>query len=413
MRKVISFLGTAVRETAYSYQGQVYRGGVFQVALRRFLDFDEMLVFVTDEARRQAYPALAAVEDPRIRPVDIRTGTTSEGLWSIFGALVDHVHDGDRVIFDITHGLRSIPFLVFLAAAYLRSAKSVAIEKVLYGALELGKGGPAPVIELTEFVTLLDWLTATELFVRTGNASFLAGQLAAGSHASLAELSLTVGDIALGLHLLRPAQVSRAAARLPACLETARQVLPPPFALVSDRLLAGYGRFGLGAGEPPRQHLARQLEMINWYHAAGQVVHTLSLGREWLVSLLCVHFGVDVEGWEDREEVELLLAGGKIKDRATGAVLRESRFLERWRDVPDGKRLRRLWGDPYHLANVRNDVLHSGFRRGAKSAGEIIALTGRIVRELNGIARDRGLLPGARADGLPPGDAQPGQEEAP
>jgi hypothetical protein len=50
MRKVITFLGTSPRETTYSYKGGTYRGRAFGEALCQFLDFDQMLVFVTEEA---------------------------------------------------------------------------------------------------------------------------------------------------------------------------------------------------------------------------------------------------------------------------------------------------------------------------------------------------------------------------
>lgn len=387
--KVISFLGTAVRPASYDYRGQIYEGSLFQIALRQFIPFDELLVFVTPQALEKSYPTLAALADPRIRPVDIRLGRTSAGLWQIFSALVENVAQGDRVIFDITHGLRSIPFLTFLAAAYLRSAKDVKIEAVLYGAFELGM--PAPVIELTEFVDLLDWLMATNQFIKTGNAADLAACLSQTEHPAVQKLAQTVEGIAAGLHLLRPFETSQAAAELGLDLAALRPALPPPFTVLADSLLQSYGRFGRPGSDESGIQLRYHLEMVNWYHQRKQVVHALSLGREWVVSLLCFLFDLPLRDSAARAEMELLLVGGSEKDKQTGQV-RRSPYLEAWKKLPLRKRLLWLWGgDDYKLANLRNDVLHCGFRPNAKSSVEVLKEADKVLLELNNIALEMGL----------------------
>jgi len=394
MRKLITFLGKYPKQTTYLFDGQNYQGQVFAEALRQFTDFDEMLVFTTEEAKTTTWPVLEALHDPRIRSIAIPIGANEMELWALLATLTEQIKQGDTLIFDITHGLRSIPFLVFLAAAYLKEARNVTIEAIYYGAYELGnekENQPAPVIDLSGFVSLLDWLTATNQFIYTGSARYLATQLQKQQQTTLDELAKTVDEVALGLQLLRLTQVSEAAYQLPERLAAVKQVLPPPFALLADSLAAGYGQFGLESTGTPNERLNRQLGMINWYHQTGQIVHTLSLSREWLVSLLCVHFGVDVQDKSEREEMEILLVGGKIKDSETGQTLRVSRYLDRWDTVTEGKRLRKLWCDPYQLANLRNDVLHSGFRKSPKPAQEVTNLTCEIVKELNEIAQQWGI----------------------
>jgi CRISPR-associated DxTHG motif protein len=350
-----------------------------------------MLVFVTPEAREKAYPTLAALSDPRIEAVDIPRGETSDGMWQIFNRLVEQIHTGDVVIFDITHGLRSIPFLMFLAAAYLRSAKDVTIRSILYGALELrGPNEPAPVIDLSEFVSLLDWLAATNLFIKTGNATDLATELGRMEAPTFKELADTVEAIAGGLHLLRPFDTSLAAATLTERLGAIKPEQSPPFAVLSDYIAGFYSQFGQAGQSDPRAHLGYQLKMINWYHHRSQVVHTLSLSREWVISLLCWHFDVDALNKGERDEMELLLNGGVIK--RGNEVIRESKYNRVWSTVPDGKRLRRLWGgQPCHLANLRNDVLHAGFRPDPSPPGEVLTQTRQIVEEINQIAAAWGL----------------------
>jgi hypothetical protein len=92
----------------------------------------------------------------------------------------------------------------------------------------------------------------------------------------------------------------------------------------------------------------------------------------------------------NRDEMELLLRGGTDKDKKTGQIIKESNYLVDWKLIPKAKRskINNLWGGKdFNLAKLRNDVLHSGFRKNAKSANEIINQTKEIVQELKLIAQ--------------------------
>ena len=167
--KIITFLGKYPRETIYSHSARTYKGQVFAEALHQFCEYDTMLVCVTEEAKATTWPLLEALRDERIKPIDIPTGRTTEEMWETFKIITQYVDEDDRVIFDITHGLRSLPFLVFLFAAYLKAAKNVTIAAIYYGAPELSdtpNNVPAPVIDLSEFVSMIDWITATNQFTQ-------------------------------------------------------------------------------------------------------------------------------------------------------------------------------------------------------------------------------------------------------
>ncbi len=383
-RKIIAFLGKYPRETLYSFQGKVYKGRVFPEALRQFIDFDEMLVFVTEEAKTHAFPVLTDLEDERIQSVPIPRGETTSEMWEMFDAMLERVNENDTVIFDITHGLRSAPFLVFLFAAFLKTARNVDIEAVYYGAFELGdqkENIPAPVIDLTEFVSMLDWLTATNQFIHTGDARYLASQLEKRGQDSLKPLAQTVNEISFGLDLLRPVDVSKASGRLPDILRSIPSDIPKPFSILIQRLENSYAQFGYKNAENTHDILQSQLNMINWYYQTRHTVQTISLCREWLVSLLCTHFQADMWDKDEREDIEILLAGGKRGERI-------SRHLENWKKDHRRKRLGKLWtSEPYLLANLRNDVLHSGYRKNPNSAEEIREQTKAVVLEINAISR--------------------------
>jgi CRISPR-associated DxTHG motif protein len=383
MRVVITFLGLFPKLTEYKYQGRIYKGEVFAQALREFCQFDRMLVCVTPEARDSTLPLLTELNDLRIEPVEIPKGENTSEMWETFDAISQRIQPKDEVTFDITHGLRSLPFLVFLFAAYLKAAKQVSIIAVYYGAHELGK--PAPVIDLSSFVSLLDWTTATDQFIKTGNGQALANLLQHEGDSATQDLAKGIDAISEGLHLLRPMTVLHQSAQLPNLIQAAL------FAALLERVQNDYTAFGL---EDPTDYklnaqaaLVCQLKMIEWYADKEQIVQALSMAREWLPSLLCYHFNLDpLIDKPNRDEMELLLKGGKDKTRT-------SQYLSEWESIPNKKRklVATLWGGKLALANLRNDVLHSGFRKNPGNPKDILKKTRQVVVELKKIAVDWGI----------------------
>jgi len=401
--KALSFLGPSnYTFTEYQYGETRFATRYFAEALPHFFpEVEEVLVFVTPTVAQHAnLKELQKLMGAMLRPVSIPESHTEQALWDIFQTLTEQVESGDRVVFDITNSFRSIPFLVFIAAAFLRSVQDVTVEAVVYGAYEAKDKdtGIAPVFNLTPFVSMFDWLAAANQFIYTGNARYLAAQLQKKEGASLSDLAQNITIIADGLELLRPRDVTQAAWHLPQHLATAKTSLPPPFGTVVGRLEKAYARLGLPPEADDRTHLRHQLQMINWYLEKRHYVHALAMAREWVVSLLCLEFGLDMWDKDERAEMEFLLAGGKRTSRQTGEV-EVSPYRERWMQVPYRKRIASLWqgkergvdGRDLNLAKLRNDVLHSGFRKNPKEAGEIISQTEYIIAKINEISRLWGL----------------------
>lgn len=400
MRRIITFLGLQSKKTTYSFAGENYDGEVFAEALHQFCDYDSMLVCVTPEAKNKTFPILEKLQDKRIEAVEIPNGENTEQMWETFKKITEKVNENDQVIFDITHGLRSLPFLVFLFAAYLKAAKNVNISGIYYGAWELGSSnnGIAPVINLSEFISMLDWITATDQFIQTGNGQFLANLLLNANEASQ-DLAFGVNSISQGLQLLRPMEVLEKSALLPELIAKAMPTVSQselPFLTLLSRVEKDYGKFGLknpiDYRVSPQSCLLRQLKMVEWYIEKGQIVQALSIAREWLPSLLCYHFKLNPLDKTSRDEMELLLNGGKIKDK-DGNTIRESSYLASWSSISKEKRkrLNKLWGGDLNLANLRNDVLHAGFRKNPKNAEDIIQQTKQVVEELIKTSQDWNL----------------------
>lgn len=315
-------------------------------------------------------------------PVDIPNGENPEELWEIFQRVADVLTEGDEVIFDITHGFRSLPLLALLATAYLRIAKQINIRTIVYGAFEARRpDGQVPVFDLSPFLDLFKWTTATDQFLKTGNAQELA-RLLSDSTGQCKPLAENIRGIAQSLHVLRPLEVMEKAPQLPAHIVAAEQTITgsvSPFATLLTRIQDDYGKFGLRNPESKnndRKRLVLQLKIAQWYAEKEQIVHALSMAREWMPSLLCYCFKLDPLNRTAREKMEELLKGN-LDESFRGKVYR-------WADVPYGDRLRPFW---QHTADLRNDVLHAGLRREREKAEDVLKKTTEIMTELHQVAQ--------------------------
>ena len=379
--KIITFLGDrGALQTTYSYEGKTYQGGVFAEALRQFCQYDTMLVCVTEKAKENTWSVLENLADSRIQPIDIPTGRTTEEMWETFKIISEQVNDNDQVIFDITHGLRSLPFLVFLFAAYLKAAKNVTIEAIYYGALELkSRELPAPVINLSEFVGMLDWLIATDRFVEIGDGQALANLLynAIPSNNELRDQPSTrpfklhlkksaeaIERISLALSLTRPIETMQSATALE---ETLQQAAPSfaqrakPFSLLSEKVIKEYGQFAL---ENPTdqaalaENLWLQLQMIQWYINRNKLVQAVTLAREWVISVLVLRFEETMfDHGNSRKYVEYSINNAVEKGKPNHRPITPSRCDEKFEALPEAEKLVKIWSQ---MNGVRNDIAHVG-----------------------------------------------------
>ena len=126
------------------------------------------------------------------------------------------LRNGDRLIFDITNGFRSLPVVALLAISYLKVVKNVKIEGLVYGAFD-PENNHTPIYDLLPIIGLLDWITATDKFIKTGNGQELSGLIKESDRDNLDNFSLAqnINNIAQGLHLLRPINIMEEAVKLP------------------------------------------------------------------------------------------------------------------------------------------------------------------------------------------------------
>jgi len=409
MRTIITFLGKRPTLTSYSFQGHVIKGEVFAKALRGFVNYDRMLVFTTPEAHTTTWPVLAELNDARIQEIPITIGASRPEIWALFDTVIAQIDEGETVIFDITHGLRSIPFLAFLFAAYLKTAKQVTIEAIYYGAFELGdegKGIPAPVIDLSEYVTMLDWITATDQFVQTGNANRLADLLGRGGSAKKAsgKAAEKLKLVSQAAFLCQPVTLMEQAGSLGKALNLAAEdfsVTARPFNLLSERIVNAFDAFATSEDAEPLDILRAEYNMIHWYHQHGQLIQALSLAREWLIDAVTIRLGQPLDyhrtprGLMERAVSGLALVGLEIyfddlhgKREFTPADLNEygRKIYDQW---PEQASIARTWDQ---LSKVRNQLDHAEHQASRMRFSRIQSQAEEILKAMADLAKKWGII---------------------
>lgn len=389
--KAISFLGTSpYKPTIYCYGAKEKETPYFAEALAHFFpDLEQILVLLTPTVQHPPpdkpdnWAEVQKRLGDRVKPVFIPEGRTEAELWDIFNALTAAVDEGETVIFDITHSLRSLPFLTFLAAAYLRTARQVKVHKIIYGAFDAKDAeNHSPVFDLTPFVSLLDWLTATNQFIYTGDARYLAHLLtkegAARRSNALKKAGEQLRSLSLAMMLCRPLEVMEEAGKLEGALKMAESDLAQwaqPFGLLADRLQVEYAARALPQPTAPENvaaSLRQQLALIRWYLGNNQIIQAMSLAREWIISAVGWQLGQGfVLGVEEREQLGRGVEGlSRLRSERCGIDdLNEiGKQLLTW---PEDTQLAltTLWAN---LTGVRNDLDHVGMNPGPSKAAKLV-----------------------------------------
>lgn len=407
--KAFTFLGAAkAYETAYVMSdGREHVAKFFGVAMARFFPDLEMRVLVTKEAEETHLAEFTGqVEDyvGDLQSVPIPPGRDEAEMWQIFEAVIEAVNEEEEVIFDITHGFRSLPFLSFLAAAYLRVVKKVRLKAVLYGNYEARNTtvtpNRAPVIDLTPFVSLLDWMVAADRFTRFGDAQDLADLLRHARPAQrwpdaptkqekiagqrLSQAAKSLDTVSAALRLIRPIEVLAAAAALPQALNNAVQQTDPyaqPFMPLKDQVIRAYAPLALDKAEHAHiyQQLAHERQLVHWYLERKQYAQAVATAREWLITWTLAHSGgADQLDKAARQAAEDIMGYDIQSKRKNPKAIKPDNYKEFSR-LPDYQAVLTLFEQ---LGHVRNDMMHAGKRKGALSAAsltqKIPELCGRI-----------------------------------
>jgi len=241
----------------------------------------------------------------------------------------------------------------------------------------------APVIDLTPFVSLLDWMMAANRFTHFGDAQELARQLEATkpdprqvakqeingwASSGMAKAVKALTDVSLALRLIRPAEAMDASSRLQTRLSDAIQGISTyarPFVPLSQQVADAYAPLALSKAaqqEDVAATLAKERRMVGWYLERKQYVQALAVAREWIVSWAMVHAKMtNLVDKDSREEVENTIGrANKQRERQSGAFDDHTFSTDvRLRAIPQTGFALNLYE---RLGKTRNDLLHAGKR---------------------------------------------------
>jgi CRISPR-associated DxTHG motif protein len=148
----LSFLGTGnYQETTYQLGDKRCTTNLMPFAVHQFFEPERLFVAQTKEANDAHGASLQA--KCAYTPIEIPSGRTADELWQMFAMIVNAIPENAKLVIDITHGFRSQPIIALAIALYLQTAKSIKVEKIIYGAFE-GRSNDniAPVLDLTPFL---------------------------------------------------------------------------------------------------------------------------------------------------------------------------------------------------------------------------------------------------------------------
>lgn len=107
----------------------------------------------------------------------IPSGNNNEEIWEIFDRIFSGINENDEIIFDITHGFRSLPMLFMTIINYAKVLKNCKLVGIHYGAFEaskiVGDRKLVPLMNLTVFNEIIDWSFAAQVFMKYGNAEMM------------------------------------------------------------------------------------------------------------------------------------------------------------------------------------------------------------------------------------------------
>ena len=122
----------------------------------------------------------------KIKGIVIKYGLNRDEIFENFDIIIkleEEFNDEDEyeVILDITHSFRSTAFWMFLVMTYLTdvSNKKIKIIEVTYGMFEAkkGKSDPSPIILLSSFLEILNWIKGASELKQYGNSYYILNEL--------------------------------------------------------------------------------------------------------------------------------------------------------------------------------------------------------------------------------------------
>ncbi len=391
--RCISFLGSVKPDKRRVCRADLcIETDLVQEAIYHLYHPDEIILCISDPASAGIAASLTARSVP-VRIVWIPSGTDEDQLWTIFSLICSEVSPGEEILFDITNGCHSLPFLAFLIASYLKTVSQVTVTGVIYL--------PAPddhgfsrFVNLLPLMSVLDWIAGVRALTTYTDARplrLLLSGLQAGLHRTqtipdpptrLSGWAHLLENFCHAVRLSRPIDALYAAegivSGLPEVSGELDRVAPSLVPILSsiDPLRP------LASPPPDREcsipYLRSQLALIRYQVTSGLYFQAVSLSREVLVSGVMILTGHAGE-WLDadlRHEISRTLTGSALARQ--GKLFETTPHSHKVTSLAGWEEMVTIW---IRVSDLRNDLAHCGMNLREERVQSLLKRAARIPEE--------------------------------
>lgn len=315
MKVLIGAIGIGKYEgTRYQFEdGSIEDADYFLYALTRHIKPDHLMVISTKSATEKALPDLREwieLEKVPITVIDIPNGKDKTEAWSIFNAIITNYDElfpegkpKPEVYIDITNGLRSIPLLMLSIVRYLQRSRKIDLKGIFYGAFdaipreENPKPVYTPVYTMNPFITVLDWASAVDTFLTTGNSVQLAEMLETQAFISSPsdEVATALRKLSEALDIVQILAIHQCSHALVEAVKQARSSMDetPENTIIGGLLHQLQEEFEpLALSNPQdnlRKFLQKDLKLVLWYFKRNRYQDAILVAREWMLTYKMQH----------------------------------------------------------------------------------------------------------------------------
>ncbi|MGP9075412.1 TIGR02221 family CRISPR-associated protein [Geobacillus thermodenitrificans subsp. calidus] len=430
---LLSFLGLSDYEYCfYTYEGKTSSYTRFvQTAVYELLRGDQpmdVIVFATKEAReRNGQDRLKGEEqleglmttfqrvapEANVKMVEIDNGQDERANWRLFDRVMAEIEEGDTIYFDITHSFRSIPFVALIVLNYARLVKKANIGAIVYGWFEV-LGRPmdvkqmapeerlAPIVNLTNMASLLDWTNGVDQFLRTGDAALIralterenrnvfrdpsASQEMCNEVAALNKLAKQLDQTEKTIRTCRSLQIDEEVRRFReqlACVRSSPTEAVKPLVPLLDEMEKKYAMFG---GDP----IINSWKAVRWCLDHGLIQSALTMLEENAVTAICRAFSLDERKEEVRNDIHSTIQivlrripKDKWRVHSVELVERMTEVLHSYREE-----LKPFGG----VKELRNDINHAGTRPKPMAAEKFMPKTVALFEQFSSFFEQMSML---------------------
>lgn len=395
-RKLITFLGTSKYDTCnYELNGvkanptEYIQEAIIDLYNKRNTSIDEIHVLLTKEARENNWDGdnklnkkLMNYPKVNIHAHDISSRQDIDIIWQLFDTIINIMEKNDQIVFDITHSFRYQPMLALLSIHFARITKDVQVDGIYYGVYDSKvEVKDFPIIDLTSFVDLQDWITNVYAFIKTGRVESLSEWIQNRENAiSQEERKSTIDlkyvrqlaknwqELASALQTNRSMDLSNTAEKAKESIEAVKNVmLRPAFTPLNELLLNVESEIKPIADEDP---IYSGVAAIEWCFKHGLYQQSYTMAVELMITAICLKHHMQINNREDRKWAEKILNTAiKESQRINGShgeVEDEDKGI-----VDDLRKYPNLLNVLHTMKDNRNDINHAGWRNNPLSSKKL------------------------------------------